>query len=353
MSKIQKIKWVNPNNKKSWQAQRNELLGIGVADVVRFGSSEVSTVCGLSKYESKFAMFYRKRGLHLTQKNSLKLTVGNKIEPLIADIMESWSGDREQLDIDFTQGIKHRKLTCAKFFMINEDYPFLLASIDYYSTKKYPCVFTGEYPKKGIIWETKNPAYIAYKAWEGQIPEYYKAQVIQQMGVSGFDKGYLAVLAGSDYPDLFEIEFDKDYFGYINEQCTEFGLSILKAKVIDQMIVTEQQQSSPDYSYLEDLQGILQQLEPKTDGLDATKEFLEEELYPETNSLEMAGDDSTDVLCDRYLKCVKMEGYLKENKTSIRNQLTHKMEDFEVLKTDNHKVTNRRLATGRNYFSLK
>lgn len=350
---ITKIKWLASNNKKNWEQQRNNLLGIGVSDVVRFGSSEIATVLGLSKWESKFAMFYRKRGFYTVEKNSLKLTMGNRIEPLIAEVMESWSGDRDVLDYDYSNGIKHRELTCAKFFMTNTDYPFLLASLDYYTTNKYPCVFTGEYPTKGIIWETKNPAFMAYKAWENQVPDYYKVQVLQQLGVSGFDKGYVAVLAGSDYPDLFEIPFDKEYFDYLNQECEEFGLSILKAKTIDGFILEEEAKPTPDYSYIEDLKGMIQQLEPATDGTDATKDFLETERYPESNTLEMAGNDFDDTICERYLKATKMEGNLKVLKTELRNKLTLKMEDFEVLKTDAHKVTNRRSKSGRNYFSVK
>lgn len=350
--KIEKIKWIG-KTKTDWELQRNELLGQDNPDLVRFGSSEIATVLGISKWESKLALFHRKRGLYPRNKFSLKMTVGNKIEPLIADIMESWSGDREQLDFDFTNGIKHRKLTNAKFFMTNSDYPFMLASLDYYTTPKYPCVFTGEYPKKGIIWETKNPAYMSYKAYEGVVPDYYNCQVQQQLGVSGFDKGYLAILAGSDYPDLFEIPFNKEYFDFINNQCTEFGLSILKAKLLDKMIVEEMAKSNVDYGYIQELEAMIQQLEPDTDGTEATKEFLEEDMYPESNSLKMIGDESDDTLCERYLKAIKLENKLKETKTHIRNILTKKMQDFEVLKTDSHKVTNRRSKSGRNHFSCK
>lgn len=352
-TKIERIKWIK-GDKSVWLAQRNELLGLGSYDTVRFGSSEVATVLGLSPYESKFAMFHRKRGFYLRDKNSLKMTVGGRIEPLIADIMESYSFDREQMDYDYSQGVKHRKLRNANWFLTNSDYPFQLTSIDYYTDKKVACPFTGELPKKGIIWELKNPAYMAYKSWEGKPPAYYLAQVQQQLMTSGFDKGMIGVLAGSDYPDLFLVERDEPFMEYMDNEVSNFGLTILKAKAIDKMIFEEEQQTYPDYSYIEDLKGMLQELEPDTDGFESTKEFLEEDMYPESNTLEKQGNDASDILCDRYLKATKLENKLKETKTSIRNELTADfLEDFEILKTESHKVTNRRSKSGRNYFSIK
>lgn len=352
-NKIQKIKWLK-GDKSVWLKQRNELLGLGSYDTVRFGSSEVATVLNISPYESKLAMFHRKRGFYLYEKNSLKMTVGGKIEPLIADIMESYSFDREQMDIDFTQGIKHRKLKNANYFLTNSKYPFFLASIDYITDSKVPCIFTGEFPTKGIVWETKNPAYMAYKNWENKVPDYYIAQCQQQLAVSDFDKAYLAVLAGSDYPDLFLVEKDEQFIDYMDNEVSSFGLTILKAKAIDKLIFEEQQQTYPDYSYIEDLKGMLQELEPDVDGKDATKEFLEQDMYPESNTLEKQGNDTTDILCDRYLKALKLEVKLKDLKTAIRNELTaNHLEDFETLKTESHKVTNRRSKSGKNYFSIK
>ncbi len=354
MGKVQKIKW-RSSDRADWLAQRNELLGVGSYDFVRFGSSEVATITGQSRWESPRKLFYNKIGHFITPNHSFKLSMGNLVEPLIANAYEHWAGDRDQFDTDFSNGVKHRRVRQAKYFIINSDHPFQLSSIDYHQPQKYPDLFTGEIVKGGIIMEAKNPSFMNYQTFKGELPDYWMAQVQQQMMVSGIRKAVVAMLVGSDFFDVIEVEEDKEMQKWIDHMTTEFGLNVLKAKTVQKLMDEENSKPNPDQGFIESLWGMIQELEPDVTDSEAEKNFLENTQYNTSiDELVIEGDDDDLHRIQRYLKATRLEGELKNHKTLLRNQLTDKMKEFEVLSVDGYKVTNRRGKEGKkNYFSVR
>lgn len=348
---ITKIKWLS-SKRDIWLAQRNELMGEGNPSLCRIGSSEVASVLGIG-YGSAYVLFQKKVGLNYFQKKSYKMSMGQRMEKDIAESLESYSPDKEEFESNFEDGIKLRKLTKARYFLVNPEHNHLIASLDYTMSKKYPDVFTGEVLPTDVVVECKNPAFQGYRSWGGTPPSYYNVQVQQQLLVSGLSKAYLAVIAGSDWFDVFEILPDPELQAYISHKCEEFVLGVLKAKTVLSLINEEQSKPNPDVSFVEDCWGIINSLCPEPDGTADLQEFLEDDLYPETNTLEMQGDEQDLNHIQRYLKATSLEGKLKEYKRMLRNSLTLKMEDFEVLKVGDNRVINRRQPDKKPYFSIK
>lgn len=351
MAKPIKIKWLS-SKREDWVRQRNELMGQGNKELCRIGSSEVASVLGIG-YGSPYVLFQKKVGLNYFEKKSYKLAMGQRMEEDIAASLESYSPDPDEFSNNFDAGVKVRKLTKARYFLINPEHDHLIASLDYTMPKRYPDVFTGELLKTDVVVECKNPSFQSYRSWGGTPPAYYNVQVQQQLLVSGLSKAYLAVIAGSDYFDVFEIFPDPPLQQYISEKCLNFTVGVLKAKAIISLIEEEQRSAHPDTSFIEDCWAMVNDMMPPADSTEELQEFLEDDLYPNTNSLELQGDENDERLMKRYLKATALEGKLKEAKREIRNTLTLKMQDFEILKAGDHRTINRRSEDARNYFSIK
>ena len=352
MGKLQRVKWAKGKlSRDKWLKLREELQGVNTYDVVRFGSSDVSTIMGENKWSSRKKLFWNLLGMYVTEFNSFKLEMGQRYEEVNRESFECYTTDREGFDDRFCRKEKLRKLQSPKYFLVNTDYKHSFSSLDFILPKKSVCLFTGEILSVDRPVETKFVNYNSYSSFKGKPPMYYSIQVHHQMMIMGSDAGYLSIIAGGDYYDCFYIERDEELITRIDEACKDFQTRVLKAKSILKMKHEELASATPDYTFIETLDGMINELEPEPTASDL--EFVSNEMFPETNDLEMKGNDADQDLIDRYIKANEQENQAKNEKTIVRTALTTRMQTFEVLKTDSNKVINRRSVDGRPYFSVK
>ena len=119
-----KIAWnksTKANHRKVWLSQRNELSGEGTVDLVRFGSSDISTIMGYNKWSSRKKLYWNLLGRYKTDFKSFKLEMGLRYEEVNRESFECFSSDREGFDERFCDGEKLRKLQSPKYCLRNEE----------------------------------------------------------------------------------------------------------------------------------------------------------------------------------------------------------------------------------------
>lgn len=355
VNKPYKVAWKKAsktNQRKVWLAQRNELAGEGSVDVCRFGSSDVSTIMGYNKWSSRKKLYWNLLGRYKTEFNSFKMEMGLRFEDVNRESFECYMAGKEDFDDRFCTGDKLRKLQSPKYFLMNDSYIHSFSSLDFVMPKGSLCPITSEVTENIRPVETKFVNYNSYATWKGKIPMYYYTQLQHQIMMMDSDAGYLSVIAGGDFYDCFYAERDEAFIQQIDEALTDFQVRALKAKQIKSMIDKEVSFPNYDQEFIDSLEGMLVELEPTPTGFEADLEFVENEMFPETNKLEMRGDDNDQTLIDRYLEAGVKENEAKAEKTLVRALLAESMKEFEVLKTDTNKVTNRRSFEGRPYFKV-
>lgn len=353
MGKLNRVKWAKGKlSRDKWLKLREELQGLNTYDTVRFGSSDVSTIMGENKWSSRKKLFWNLLGMYITEFNSFKLEMGQRYEEVNRESFECYTTDREGFDDRFCRKEKLRKLQSPKYFLLNSDYQHSFSSLDFILPKKSICLFTGEILPTDRPVETKFVNYNSYSSFKGKPPMYYVIQVHHQMMIMGSDAGYLSVIAGGDYYDCFYIERDEELIDRIDEACRDFQTRVLKAKSVLKMKHEELASSTPDYGFVETLDAMITELEPEPENT-PDLEFVSNELFPETNSLELQGDEVAQEYINKYLDANDRENQAKKDKVNTRTLITSYMKDFEILKTPTNKVINRRTFDGRPYFSVK
>ena len=152
---------VAAENREQWLKARQK--GIG--------GSDAAAVLGLSPWKSNVRLWEEKTGLREPEDISDKEVVrfGKESEAAI----------RRLFELDFPQ----YKVTYDEFGMIaNEpDCPFIFATLD--------GELTDSDGRKGIleIKTTEIRRSLDRKKWDGQVPDYYYAQIVHQLLATGYD----------------------------------------------------------------------------------------------------------------------------------------------------------------------
>jgi putative phage-type endonuclease len=163
------------NNSPEWL----ELRSRGI------GGSEVSTICGLNKWESAVTMFYKRTGKIATERpDSEPMYWGRALE---APIMNRFIEDNPQLKVYTDVGT-----------WINRKRDYQIVNPD--------GIFQTEDGEFGIV-EIKTARYP--DDWANGVPDYYRTQIQFYLNAFGFEHAYCAVLfSGSDYR-VYEVQADK------------------------------------------------------------------------------------------------------------------------------------------------
>lgn len=349
--KITKVRWGKIKSREDWLNMRSSVNGLGTYDTVRFGSSDVSTIMGYNKWSSRKKLFWNCLGMYMTSFHSFKLEMGLRYEKTNKESFECWlPKDKDGFDERFCTGQKLRKLQSPRFFLLNDAFDHSSSSLDFILPKNHTCPFTSEVLSVPRPVETKFVNYNSYQSWKGTPPMYYVSQCQHQTAMLNSDASYLSCIVSGDAYDCFYIERDEEFIKFMDYSLEEFKLRILKGKSILEVRDQELSKAVVDYSFVEQLDGMIMELEPE--ATEADLEFVDNEMYPSTNTLEMAGDEEAQILIDRYLQANEEEKEAGRQKTIIRTDITKKMQDFEVLKTETNKIINRRDPNGRPYFKV-
>ena len=251
---------------EEWLSERNK--GIG--------GSDASVILGLNKYKTPFELWLEKTGQsEPDEQGSEAAYFGTLLEDMVAKEFEVRTG---------------KKVRRNNFMLQHPEHEFILANID----RKV----VGE----NALLECKTASAYLAKDWEDdEIPEPYLVQVQHYLGVTGYQKAYIAVLVGGQRFIWKEIERDEELIDMIFEAEIHFW----KHHVLD---------NNP----------------PALDGSSAAEQYLKEryERSEQNKTVDLAYEYQEKI--KQYNELDATIKQLKEQQKQIKHDIQQELEDAEV-----------------------
>ena len=305
---------------KAWEQMRFDLQHGG--EIMRFGASEISQVCGSNKYEGAFKLFQIKLGNIAPKKPNILMINGNETEPTLMKYAMSYDIEdtsEETTAENFLSKNYKRKISKADYFLSHPDYPAILVSLDGVLFKGEQ-EFDGNIAEYDIPVEFKNVTYSSFSGWGGEIPLWYYSQVQGQLAVTGAPHAWFICLVDNRMLWIRKVEADPEWMAYINDATIDLSLRISKAKIIKAQMDFES-----DSELRLQLQHQIYDLEPEVDALESTTDVLKE-LYGDKDEQEVLQGDENDLqLCSEYLEYNEQEKNYKSLKELTKNNLLNRL----------------------------
>src|SRR5690606_27385538 len=125
------INWDNYKTKQEWLDARRKIQGVGEAHT-RVSASDISVITGSNVWKSKRRLFLSMAGLYNKDFISRTAVQGQVMENQVKGYIESFTPDNEdETLLNIQNGVKLRSLKQADFFILNDKYPHLSASLDF------------------------------------------------------------------------------------------------------------------------------------------------------------------------------------------------------------------------------
>ncbi len=248
------------------------------------GGSDASCIAGLNPWKSAIQLYIDKKEESPNEVKSLRMELGNRLEGLVAELFTEETG----LKVRNVNGI-----------LKNDKYPFALANIDR--------AIVGE---KAFL-ECKTTNSYALKEWEEGVPPHYEIQCLHYMAITGATHCYIAALIGNSDFIWHKIDRDQETIDYLMQIEKDFWENnILKNEV------------------------------PMPDGSDAYSEYLKKK-YDKSNgqSIELHLLENGPQKLTRYDEIALSIKELESEKKLIEQEIQFHMEEFEVAKIGDRKVT--------------
>ena len=265
------------------------------------GGSDAASILGLNPYKSSVSVYIEKvdyiHGVSMSDKNingckidnsneeaNYRMELGNKLEDFVAN------------EFSLKTGLKVRNVNGI---LKNDKYPFAFANIDR--------SIVGE---KAFL-ECKTTNSYALKEWEEGVPAHYEIQCLHYMAITGATHCYIAALIGNSDFIWHKIERDQETIDYLMQIEKDFWENNIEKDVV-----------------------------PMPDGSDAYSEYLKKK-YDKSNGqvIELhLLENGVDKL-NRYDEIVTDIKALESEKKLIEQEIQLYMEEFEVAKIGDRKVT--------------
>ena len=248
------------------------------------GGSDASCIAGLNPWKSAIQLYMDKKEENPQEIKSLRMELGNRLEGLVAELFTEATG----LKVRNVNGI-----------LKNDKYPFAIANIDR--------AIVGE---KAFL-ECKTTNSYALKEWEEGVPAHYEIQCLHYMAITGATHCYIAALIGNSDFIWHKIERDQETIDYLMQIEKDFWENNIEKDVV-----------------------------PMPDGSDAYSEYLKKK-YDKSNGqvIELhLLENGVDKL-NRYDEIVTDIKTLESEKKLIEQEIQFHMEEFEVAKIGDRKVT--------------
>ena len=248
------------------------------------GGSDASCIAGLNPWKSAIQLYMDKKEENPQEQKSLRMELGNRLEGLVAELFTEATG----LKVRNVNGI-----------LKNDKYPFALANIDR--------AIVGE---KAFL-ECKTTNSYALKEWEEGVPAHYEIQCLHYMAITGATHCYISALIGNSDFIWHKIERDQETIDYLMQIEKDFWENNIEKDVV-----------------------------PMPDGSDAYSEYLKKK-YDKSNGqvIELhLLENGVDKL-NRYDEIVADIKVLESEKKLIEQEIQLYMEEFEVAKIGDRKVT--------------
>lgn len=240
------------------------------------GGSDASVVLGLSKYKTPFELWLEKTDqTFVDESQSEAAYFGSLLEDLVAKEFEKRTG---------------KKVRRNNFILQHPKYDFIIANID----RKV----VGE----NALLECKTASVYYAKEWENdEVPAPYLVQVQHYMGVTGYEKAYIAVLIGGQKFVWKEVERDDELIDMIFQTEIDFWNN-----------------------------HVLSNVPPALDGSSAAEKYLNERYQKSTPDKIVDLSIDYEEKLSTYLQLKQQEKELKQMIKQIENELKSEMKDAEV-----------------------
>ena len=248
------------------------------------GGSDASCIAGLNPWKSAIQLYMDKKEEDPQEVKSLRMELGNRLEGLVAELFTEETG----LKVRNVNGI-----------LKNDKYPYALANIDR--------AIVGE---KAFL-ECKTTNSYALKEWEEGVPAHYEIQCLHYMAITGATHCYIAALIGNSDFIWHKIERDEETIDYLMQIEKDFWENNIEKDVV-----------------------------PMPDGSDAYSEYLKKK-YDKSNGqvIELHLLENGVNKLNRYDEIVADIKALESEKKLIEQEIQFHMEEFEIAKIGDRKVT--------------
>ncbi|WP_338754777.1 lambda-exonuclease family protein [Bacillus sp. FJAT-52991] len=249
------------------------------------GGSDAGIILGLNKYRTAFELWLEKTGQVTPQEiDNEAIYWGNEMENVVAKEFEKRTD---------------KKVRRSNFMYSHPEYPFIKANVDR--------LVVGE----SAVLECKTASAYLAKEWEAdEVPDTYLVQVQHYMGVTGKEKGYIAVLIGGNRFVWKEVERDEELINMIFEAEKHF------------------------WKY-----HVLQGNPPVLDGSSAAEKYLKEKYDRAEKDKEIILSSDYKDLLSQYEKIKADEKLIKAAKTEIENKVKAELKDAETGIIDRFQVS--------------
>lgn len=249
------------------------------------GGSDAGIILGLNKYRTSFELWLEKTGqVDPIEIDNEAIYWGNEMENVVAKEFEKRTG---------------KKIRRTNFMYSHPSHSFIKANIDR--------LVVGE----SAVLECKTASAYLAKEWEAdEIPATYLVQLQHYLGVTGKEKGYMAVLIGGNRFIWKEVERDEDLISMIFEAEKHFWEYHV-------------QQGHP----------------PTLDGSSAAEQYLKEKYDRAESEKEMVLPGEYKEYLIQYEKIKSDEKLIKSAKTEIENKIKAELKDAETGTSDHFLVS--------------
>jgi len=348
---VQIINWPENQSREEWLEARRKIQGVNET-YTRVSASDIGTITGSSKYKSKRRLFLSMAGLYHKDFISQTLVQGNLAEPMVAKYAEGFTPEGvDQTLINVSNNVRLQPLKQATFFLLNDKYPHLSASLDYVLESEIFSPWTGVKYHPLTSFEMKYINSQAYAQWKSPTTQAYFEQLQIQMGVGETDVAVFNVLRNDGGFSSFEVEFDKDVFMFLSEEAAKFCADVTRAKILSAMAEDEK-----DEFRKADLLAEIESLVPYDEVDDVVD--LANELHfgskSEKEFLEVEDDSEAYELVIKMLDLKTEENYIKGQQNEVKARLLNLCNGYDGLVHPDFKATIRGNNSSKaSYFSIK
>lgn len=251
------------------------------------GGSEASIILGYNKYKSKVELFLEKTGQkeieQIDELENIPVLWGNLSEDNVAKVFERFTG---------------KKVRKSNKKWVHSIYDYITGNLDR--------VIVGE---KAFL-ECKTANGWKAKEWEDEdIPIEYRLQCLHYLAVTGFERGYIAVMIDNTKFVWKVVERDEELIEMIIQEEVAFWNDHVLAGVI-----------------------------PAFDGSEASTNLLNE-LYSRAKGDQVYLPSEAEIIIEKWEEAKEYEKTWKETKAKYENQLKEALKDAETGLTENHVVS--------------
>jgi len=298
-----------PQSGNKWRPVLPELYHFKIGTETPSLENNAFTVNGLYD-EEKIKLYW-----------SLYNGVDNELWDSVIKYIYGTPGERNKLYV--------RRARRVNAYLVNSDFPFLFASLDYHAEKE-TLALTGVLKPNGFPLECKTVNGKYARMWESGLPEYHIIQAQQQMLITETDYCEIAALVDGRYFNIYPVERDDRICKLILIKGREFWEQIMEGREKLKMIYKSYESGNAENA--ERLRAEIDSCEPDIGDTEAAEEYLKERYYKEVDKI--SGDFDHYDLAIKYKTCAEYIKAIKGEQQYCKNHLIQIMKDYAAEKID-------------------